>query len=57
MIGLIESKDKKIDVLSGGMKRRVSLGLSLLGNSKLIFLGMLLIDNCNKNLQMSQLQD
>ena len=38
MIGLIESKDKKIDSLSGGMKRRVSLGLSLLGNSKLIFL-------------------
>lgn len=57
MIGLIESKDKKIDVLSGGMKRRLSLGLSLLGNSKLIFLGMLFIDNCNKNLQMSQLQD
>ena len=34
----MESKNKKVDELSGGTKRRVSLGLSLLGDSNLIFL-------------------
>jgi ATP-binding cassette subfamily A (ABC1) protein 3 len=35
---LFEDKDKKVSELSGGQKRKLSLALSLIGNSKIIFL-------------------
>ena len=37
-VRLFDSKDKKIQELSGGMKRRVSIGISIAGKTSLIFL-------------------
>ncbi|EFA80037.1 ABC transporter A family protein [Heterostelium album PN500] len=38
MVKLAEHRNKKITELSGGMKRRVSISIALLGNNKLILL-------------------
>lgn len=35
---LTEHADKKAETLSGGMKRKLSVGMSLIGNSKIIIL-------------------
>eukprot|EP00009_Paramoeba_aestuarina_P014068 CAMPEP_0201542812 /NCGR_PEP_ID=MMETSP0161_2-20130828/72234_1 /ASSEMBLY_ACC=CAM_ASM_000251 /TAXON_ID=180227 /ORGANISM="Neoparamoeba aestuarina, Strain SoJaBio B1-5/56/2" /LENGTH=393 /DNA_ID=CAMNT_0047950493 /DNA_START=528 /DNA_END=1709 /DNA_ORIENTATION=+ len=37
-VGLIEFADRRVKELSGGMKRRVSLAVSLCGNARVIFL-------------------
>jgi len=37
-VGLYESRHKKSSQLSGGMKRRLSLAISMAGNSRIIFL-------------------
>ena len=37
-VGLTEFADRKVKELSGGMKRRVSLAVSLCGNARVVFL-------------------
>jgi len=37
-VGLWQSKDKKTVELSGGMKRRLSICVSLVGNSRIVFM-------------------
>ena len=38
-VGLTEFADRPVKELSGGMKRRVSLAVSLCGNARVVFLG------------------
>ena len=38
LVGLVEKRDARIKVLSGGQKRRLDLGLALIGNPDLVFL-------------------
>lgn len=42
LIGLREAADRASGALSGGMKRKLSVGLALIGDSKIIFLVSLL---------------
>lgn len=37
-IGLSKAKNKRTDALSGGMRRRLSIAISLVGDSKIVFL-------------------
>ena len=37
-VGLYEFKDRRVKNLSGGMKRRVSIAISLVGSPDIIFL-------------------
>ena len=38
LVGLVEKRDARIKTLSGGQKRRLDLGLALVGNPDLVFL-------------------
>ena len=38
MVGLDEHAGKKCDDLSGGMKRKLSVAMALIGDSKIVFL-------------------
>lgn len=38
LVMLTDHKNKRVDQLSGGMKRKLSLGMSLVGDSKVIIL-------------------
>ena len=38
LVGLVEKRDKRVKTLSGGQKRRLDLGLALVGNPDLVFL-------------------
>jgi ABC-type multidrug transport system ATPase subunit len=37
-VGLVEAADLKVSELSGGMKRRLSVAVSLVGNPRVVFL-------------------
>lgn len=38
-VGLTEKENEKIKTLSGGQKRKLSVGIALIGGSKVVFLG------------------
>ena len=38
MVGLSDVKDAQVRTFSGGMKRRVSVAISVIGNPKIIFM-------------------
>ena len=39
-VGLAEKRDCRADALSGGMKRKLQVALALLGNSRVVLLGV-----------------
>lgn len=38
-VGLTEKENEKTKTLSGGQKRKLSVGIALIGGSKVVFLG------------------